>query len=59
MKNSTSQKNGVVKAMLKIRNQKLFIDDFCIGNEERLLEIFDKAIKYDETKATFGKGGDA
>jgi len=45
--------------MLEIRDQKLFIDDFCIGNEERLLEIFDKAIKYDETKATFGKGGDA
>ena len=45
--------------MLEIRNQKLCIDDYVIGDEERLLSIFDKANKYDEiVKATF-KEGDA
>lgn len=53
IKNSTSQKNGVVKAMLEIKNQKLYIDGKAIGNEERLLHLFDKAIKYDECKSIF------
>ena len=59
MKKYTSQKNGVVKAMLEIRNKKLIIDGYVIGDEERLLSIFEKANKYDELKAetNFEKGG--
>ena len=34
--------------MLEIRNQKLIMDGYVIGDEERLLSIFDKANKYDE-----------
>lgn len=43
--------------MLEIRNKKLIIDGYVIGDEERLLSIFDKANKYDELKAktNFGK----
>ena len=43
--------------MLEIRNEKLIIDGYVIGDEERLLSIFDKANKYDELKAktNFGK----
>lgn len=37
--------------MLEIRNQKLIMDGYVIGDEERLLTIFDKANKYDELKA--------
>ena len=44
---------------MEIRNEKLYIDGYAIGNEERLIEIFDKANKYDELKASFEKGGDA
>ncbi len=44
--------------MLEIRNGKLHIDDYIIGDEERLLTIFDKANKYDEiVKAGFIKEG--
>ncbi len=42
--------------MLEIRNQKLCIDDTVIGDEEKLLVIFDKAVKYDELKASFKEG---
>ena len=45
--------------MLEIRNQKLCIDDTVIGDEEKLLTIFDKAVKYDELKASFENRGDA
>ena len=38
---------------LEIRDQKLYIDGQAIGNEERLLQLFDKAIKYDECKPIF------
>lgn len=43
--------------MLEIRNEKLIMDGYVIGDEERLLSIFDKANKYDELKAktNFGK----
>jgi len=42
---------------MEIRNQKLIIDGYVIGDEERLLSIFDKANKYDEiVKATFEEG---
>ncbi|WP_296852656.1 hypothetical protein [uncultured Methanobrevibacter sp.] len=34
--------------MIEIRNQKLIMDGYTIGDEERLLTIFDKANKYDE-----------
>lgn len=59
LKKITSQKNGVVKAMaLEIRNEKLMIDNYIIGDEERLLQIFDKANKYDEiVKSGFLKTG--
>ena len=43
--------------MLEIRDKKLVIDDHIIGDEARLLEIFDKANKYDELVATFEEGG--
>ena len=36
--------------MIEIRNQKLYIDGQAIGDEERLLQLFDKAIKYEECK---------
>lgn len=43
---------------LEIRNEKLIIDDYIIGDEERLLQIFDKANKYDEiVKSGFLKTG--
>ena len=45
--------------MLEIRNEKLIINDYVIGDEARLIEIFNKANKYDElVKDTiFKKGG--
>lgn len=53
------QKNRGRESVLEIRNQKLCIDDTVIGDEEKLLTIFDKAVKYDELKASFEKRGDA
>jgi len=44
---------------MEIKNEKLYIDGYAIGDEERLIEIFDKANKYDELKATFENRGDA
>ena len=38
---------------LEIRNEKLYVNGKAIGDEERLFIIFDKAIKYDEVKASF------
>lgn len=44
--------------MLEIRNEKLIIDGYVIGDEERILSIFEKANKYDEiVKSDFLKGG--
>ena len=40
--------------MLEIKNQKLYIDGKAIGDEERLLHLFDKAIKYDESQEEAG-----
>ena len=42
---------------LEIRNQKLIMDDYVIGDEDKLLSIFDKANKYDEIVASFKKEG--
>lgn len=44
--------------MLEIRNGKLVIGDYVIGDEERLLSIFDKANKYDEIVENDLKKGD-
>lgn len=44
---------------MEIRNQKLYIDGYAIGDEDKLIEIFDKALKYDELKASFENRGDA
>jgi len=44
--------------MLEIRNEKLCIDDFVIGNEDKILEICEKALKWDELQQTTNfKGG--
>ena len=43
---------------LEIRNQKLYVDDILIGNEQDIIEKKEKAGNYDELKANF-KGGDA
>lgn len=44
---------------LEIRNNKLIIDDYVIGDEERLISIFDKANKYDEiVKSGLKTGGE-
>ena len=51
MKKHTSKKIKDVKALIEIRNQKLIMDGYVIGDEERLLSIFEKANKYDELKA--------
>ena len=40
-----------MKALIEIRNKKLIMDGYVIGDEERLLSIFEKANKYDELKA--------
>lgn len=46
--------------MLEIRNGKLCIDEYVIGDEERLLSIFDKANKYDEiVESGFITGGES
>lgn len=46
--------------MLEIRNRKLVIGGYVIGDEERLLSIFDKANKYDEiVKSGFITGGES
>ncbi|MBQ2832420.1 hypothetical protein [Methanobrevibacter sp.] len=47
-----------MKALLEIRNKKLCIDGHAIGDEEYLLRVFEKAVKYDELKATFKEEGD-
>ena len=44
---------------MKIKNDKLVIDDCVIGDEEYVLSQFEKAVKYDELKATFNMDGDA
>ena len=44
---------------MKIENDKLVIDGCVIGDEEYVLSQFEKAIKYNELKATFEKDGDA
>lgn len=44
---------------MKIKNNKLVIDDQIIGDEEYVLSQFEKAVKYDELKATFNMDGDA
>lgn len=45
--------------MIEIRNEKLYIDDYVVGNEEKLVEICEKAEKWDEFKANFKQEGDA
>ena len=38
---------------MEIRNQKLYIDGVAIGDKERVFELLDKAIKYEECKPIF------
>jgi len=45
--------------MLEIRNEKLHIDGHAIGDEDYLLTLFEKAVKYDELKEANFKEGDA
>ena len=45
--------------MIEVKDNKLFIDGKSIGDENRILTICEKAVKYDELKATFENGGDA
>ena len=56
---TTSKKNRRGKDRMKIKNDKLVIDDCVIGDEEYVLSQFEKAVKYDELKATFNMDGDA
>jgi hypothetical protein len=44
--------------MIEIRNKKVIIDGYAIGNEEELLAICNKAKKFDDLKASFEKRGD-
>lgn len=41
---------------MEIKNKKLYIDGKAIGNEEKLLSIFEKAQKWDEFEASFKDG---
>jgi hypothetical protein len=43
---------------LEIRNEKLVIDDVVIGDEDYVVDQFEKAVKYDKIMAAT-KGGDA
>lgn len=45
--------------MIEIRNEKVVIDGYIIGNEEELIKICEKADKWDELKANFENRGDA
>ena len=54
----TASKKTCEVNRMEIKNEKLYIDGYAIGDEERLIEIFDKANKYDELKASF-EGGDS
>lgn len=42
---------------IEIRNEKLIIDGYTIGNEQDIIDICEKAVKYDELKASFKEGG--
>jgi len=44
--------------MIEIKNQKLIINGYAIGDENKILAELNKAKKYDELKATFN-GGDS
>lgn len=44
--------------MIEIRNNQLIINDYVIGDEERILAICNKAKKFDELKADFNGGED-
>ena len=54
---SQKQKGDVKDVSIEIRNEKLIIDGYTIGNEEELIAICEKAVKYDELKASFKVGG--
>lgn len=43
---------------MEIRNEKLIIRDYVMGNEEAVIEAFEKAKKWDDLKANFEKDGD-
>lgn len=46
--------------MIEVKDDKLVIDGVPIGDEEYLLSLFRKAVKYDKLKeAIFKKDGDA
>jgi len=40
--------------MIEIKNQKLIINGYAIGDETEILAICNKAKKFDELKSTFG-----
>ena len=42
--------------MIEIRDNKLVIDDLIVGDENKIVEICEKAVKYDELKANFKDG---
>lgn len=44
--------------MIEVRDDILYVDNIRIGDETKLVEICEKADKWDELKANF-KGGDA
>ena len=44
--------------MIDIRDERLFINNVLIGDEEKIMEILGKAKKCDQIEANF-KGGDA
>ena len=45
--------------MIDIRDERLFIDNCLVGDENYILGILAKAKKYDQIKANFEKDGDA
>ena len=45
--------------MIDIRNERLFIDNRLVGDENYILEQLGKAKKYDLIQAEFHNGGDA
>ena len=40
--------------MIEVRDNILYMDGNAIANEQELLVIMDKAVKYDEVTAIFG-----
>lgn len=45
--------------MIEVRDNILYVNDIRIGDETKLVEICEKADKWDELKASFENRGDA